>query len=113
MGEAELRAFQAEVGVIVEANPDHAQQLRSEACEPAIVGGSGFSRRRQLESARANAGRCSAAHHFFEHVQHQVSHALIETAARSERGNKELVLRDRTVSDERRVHSPPLLAKIV
>ena len=42
MGSAEWAPSSIEVAVIVEAHPDHAQQIGSVAGEPAVVGGAGF-----------------------------------------------------------------------
>src|SRR5277367_2639590 len=74
-------AFEAELAIVVETNPDYDQQARGESGEPAVVRGSGFARGRELETAGADARGRSAPHHFLQHVDHQKGDAWIEYAA--------------------------------
>src|SRR5258708_39814188 len=46
---------QAEVAIVVEADPDHAHEIRGEAGKPTIPGRAGFSRRRQSKAPGAHA----------------------------------------------------------
>src|SRR5439155_25129459 len=71
-------ARQAQVPVVVKADPDYAHQIVGKTREPAIAGGAGFSSRRQSESACADTGSGALVHYVFKQTIDQVSDTGIE-----------------------------------
>ena len=76
-----MRALEIQRTVIVESDPDHAQQLGRESGKPAVARRAGFTRGGNIEAARAYGGGGSGAQYFFQHVDHQIGHARIEHLA--------------------------------
>ena len=84
MGRGGVRAFDLDVGVVVVAHPDDAEQVAGEAGEPRIVAGAGFARCRSINPMlRAHAGQPvpSPLQHGFHHVRGEEGHARIEHLA--------------------------------
>ncbi len=80
-GQRGMCALEAEVGVVVEADPDDAQQIVGEAGEPAVVVGAGLAARGLGELMReASADPGSAVQHVLEHVGHNVGDARVHDA---------------------------------
>ena len=76
------RARELELAVVVESDPDHADQLRRESREPAVARRSGLARRRGVKAARPHSSRRPAIHHSLHQIHHQVRHARIEHGPR-------------------------------
>ena len=73
----------AQLAIVVESHPHHAQQLGGETGEPTIalgLRGAGLAGGGDAETAGTDAGGGSAASHLFQKIDHDVGHARIEHA---------------------------------
>ena len=73
-----MRTFQLDVGIVVIADPDDADEVGRVAGEPGIVRGAGFSRSGGLESEAADLCGGARVHHVLQHIGGEIGDARIE-----------------------------------